>query len=73
MDDDLPQIHDEASPTPAWIPIIGVLILVAMALAALVRGALPDRPAIAAAAPSAEAPRPTPAAGHDRTPVPDDE
>jgi dihydrolipoamide dehydrogenase len=28
MDDDLPQIHDEASPTPVWIPIIGVLILV---------------------------------------------
>ncbi len=67
MDDDLPQIHDEASPTPVWIPIIGVLILVAMALAALVRGALPSAPSIAVepsdAAPTAD----------DGTPIPDDE
>lgn len=45
---DLPEVHDEASPTPVWIPVIGVLVFAALSLAALVRGAMPNVDAHAA-------------------------
>jgi hypothetical protein len=66
---DLPEVHDEASPTPAWISIVGVLVITAMALAALVRGAMPREPATAPATEAAAPAEPAPAA--DEAPAPE--
>lgn len=68
MNDELPEVHDEASDTPVWIPIVGALILCALSIAALVRGAMPQ-PAPPVAEVAAEAP-PAAAAAEDAPPAP---
>jgi hypothetical protein len=60
----MPAVHDEAADSPAWLPIVGVSIVVLMVLFAMLRSHMQpevagiEEPPAADPAPAVEAPAP---------------
>jgi hypothetical protein len=57
----LPTVHDEAADTPAWLPVVGLVLFTLMLLWMLYRATQPEpalEPAADEAAEAAEAPPP---------------